>query len=260
MQGNKQLNRSEKKGLFCFTKSVSVTVGALLVLTGCVASQPARVQSRSIYEEPTTYNINELMVRDFQTASDRMARSLIIQPFIQRAEYPPVITIRPVENKTGLDIDTEIFQETIRVNLMKNAGGSLLFRDDKSRQDIIMERANQNSQVSVKTIDELVEEKFSSQKSPNTAQGFGGYGTTQQPPVSSEKSTTKMKRSARVSGQIADVDYFLRGIIFSTTETRQADHKRGMRYWQYQFRVVDARTGLVVWEDVYQSKSEGRFN
>ena len=235
---------------------LALTALGCLLLCPAVASanQPVDPQMRA-----NNAPLNVVLVKDFEATCDQMARALILQPFIQSSPEPPIISIRPIENKTGLSMDLEIFQETIRVKLVKHSQGRVLFRDDKSRRDIIMERAQQDSEVSVKTIDEMIEEKFAAKPgNPQNSGGFGGAGSGQVE-RQGQISASQIKGQTRTSGRLAEVDYFLRGLIFSTVEPDRNDPRVGFRYWQFQFRVVDARTGVVVWEDLYRTKAWGQY-
>ena len=238
-----------------YTLAIWVVLGWLLVgAAPAGANQPVDPQLRA-----NNAPLNVVLTKDFEATCDKMARALILQPFIQSSPEPPIISIRPIENKTGLSMDLEIFQETIRVKLVKHSQGRVLFRDDKSRRDIIMERAQQQSEVTVKTIDEMIQEKFAAK--PSQAQPSGGFGGAGAAPTERQGglSASQIKGQTRTSGRLAEVDYFLRGLIFSAVEPDRNNPRVGFRYWQYQFRVVDARTGVVVWEDLYRTKAWGQY-
>lgn len=57
-------------------------------------------------------------------------------------------------------------------------------------------------------------------------------------------------------GQILGIDYFLTGRAFS-----QANRKEGERevYYRLSFRLVDALTSEIVWEDDYEVKKYGKY-
>jgi len=61
------------------------------------------------------------------------------------------------------------------------------------------------------------------------------------------------------SKKVAEADYFLTGLIYSATEVASAGDPRGMRYFQFQFRVTDARTNIIVREKEYPVKRRGSF-
>jgi hypothetical protein len=62
-----------------------------------------------------------------------------------------------------------------------------------------------------------------------------------------------------MKSKVAEADYFLRGIIYQIKERNAQNPDEGMNYFQFQFRVVDARNGLIVWEKMLDSKMEGEY-
>ena len=68
-----------------------------------------------------------------------------------------------------------------------------------------------------------------------------------------------MQQSARVKSRLAPADYFLRGIIYQVKEIDAAKPQTGMNYFQFQFRMTDARSGLIVWEKMMAYKMEGEY-
>jgi hypothetical protein len=182
---------------------------------------------------------------------------------VTRSARPPVITIRKIQNKTGSEIDEQIFQETIRVKLIENARGVVLFRDDVSYRDILEERARQSSgEVSVtltdtvvttQTVDRVKEREFDGGAlSASTGKGEGTLNVE-------HESKKEMTQSATVKSRVAAADYFLRGIIYQVNERHANLPDEGMAYFQYQFRITDARSGLIVWEKMVSSKMEGTY-
>ncbi|MAE94731.1 MAG: hypothetical protein CL910_08740 [Deltaproteobacteria bacterium] len=121
-------------------------VGALVAgsLVACAGQPVQRTQRRPIEALPLRIYSDTITVQDFRRVCDALARDLIVQPFIASSGRPPVVTIRSLQNKTELDLDLEIFQETVRVKLMQHARGAVLFRDDVSYRDIVEERLRQS--------------------------------------------------------------------------------------------------------------------
>jgi len=64
-------------------------------------------------------------------------------------------------------------------------------------------------------------------------------------------------QTASVSGQMADTDYFLNGKAYAQSERSVVAGSAGLRYYQFQFRLTDARTGIIEWEKMYRVKREG---
>jgi PBP1b-binding outer membrane lipoprotein LpoB len=224
---------------------------------------PPGSQVRQIEALPPVVYSDIITVGQFRSVCDRLARSLVAQPFVQRAPRPPIVTIRKLQNKTGIPIDKSIFQETIRARLMENSGGSVLFRDDVSYKDILEERLRQSdnevtvtvtdSNIQSRTRDKLNETQFDS--------GFlSGVGGTDEVAYNTEEEReVEISQSGSIKSKVAEADYFLRGIIYQIKERNANKPGEGMNYFQFQFRVVDARNGIIVWEKMLDSKMEGEY-
>lgn len=248
-------------------------VCALLVdvcfIAGCGAGRdvepplPPQTQVRAIDALPAEIESDIITVRQFRQVCDKLARSLVTQPFITRAPRPPVITIRPLENKTGVDVDESIFQETIRAKLMEHAGGAVLFRDDVSYKDVLQERLRQgNEEVTITATDSTITTRNRDDvRGIELGGGFlSGSNVTQENINNVEsESGVQIEHTGSVKARVADADYFLRGLVYQIKERDVNDPQRGMNYYQYQFRIVDARTGLIVWEKMLGSKLEGKY-
>jgi len=191
--------------------------------------------------------LDQITVEDLRVAADLMARDLILQPFVLRANRPPIVAIKPIENKTDLTIDPDIFQKTIRVKLMERSGGKILFRDEESHKYTIEERLKQSGTVQV-------ESTTTKQRVTNPTR----IGQPLQITTSSQKQT-RYTEEGTVRKKVADADFFLTGFIFSATEVAQTGAPQGMRYFQFQFRVTDAQTNLIMWEKEYRVKRQGSF-
>lgn len=250
--------------------SLIFLIGGVFI-SGCATTPPP--ETPIIYPEETQFRPIEAMpeevaadtipVIQFRRVCDQIARDLVIQPFVIRSSRPPVVTIRKIENKTGIELDERIFQETIRVRLMEYAQGTVLFRDDESYQDIIKERGRQSfneinltltdSTVSTGGHERFTEREFEGGSLSGMSTGSGKTHNVR------EESTMEMEQSGTVQSRVADADYFLRGIIYQVKEENLKRLGEGMNYFQYQFRLVDARTGLIVWEKMLSSKMEGKY-
>ena len=239
----------------------------LFLALGCAGSpKPVPTgtsQVRSVDALPTEVAADTITVGQFRYVCDMMARDLVRQPFVVRFGRPPVITIRKLQNKTVQYIDEQIFQETIRVKLMENAGGTILFRDDASYNDIIQERVRQsNESLTVTLSDSIIEEKTHDRVREKTYErgSLSGGGADMESAANvEEEHAMDMSQTATVKSSLAAADYFLRGIIYQVNERDVTRQNRGMSYFQYQFRVVDARNGLIVWEKMLSSKMAGQY-
>ena len=143
--------------------------------------------------------------QDLRTVSQNMARSLIQIHPIAVAETPPRIAFLPVENRSHEIIDTDMFLNQIRTNLIRSGEGRLQFLDRAQVEAIMMER--------------------------------------------------EANRAGLVAGSeqrdIAGADYFLTGVIESM---QQASGHHQTAYFRLAFRLTDAETTAIVWEDDYQMK------
>jgi PBP1b-binding outer membrane lipoprotein LpoB len=69
-----------------------------------------------------------------------------------------------------------------------------------------------------------------------------------------------MREEAEIAKKVADADYFLTGFVYSTKEVTSTGALQGTRYFQFQFRMTDAQTNIIVWEKEYPVKRQGTFN
>ncbi|PTN38672.1 hypothetical protein [Desulfonatronum sp. SC1] len=223
---------------------------ALLLNAGCVMRDPQPVADSRV--APTAVLpgaiLDQIQVEDIRVAADTMARDIVMQEFLYTGRNVPVVAIRPIENKTDLTIDPEIFQQTMRVKLMENAGGRILFRDDASHLYTVEERMRQSGRVQIST---------TTTRTRTTAPTQVG-----QPIRVTEQGQqdTTMTETGSVSQRVADIDYFLTGLIYSTTEVAAQGAAEGMRYFQFQFRLTNAHTNIIMWEKEYLVKRQARFN
>jgi len=224
-------------------------LATLAIIAGCTTPGPT-VPTTS--RRPSTQALpgailDQITVEDFRAAADLMARDLILQPFVLRANRPPIVAIKPIENKTDLEIDPDIFQKTIRVKLMERSGGKILFRDEESHKYTVEERLKQSGKVQV--------------ESTTTKQRVTSPTRVGQPLqiTTSSQKQTRYTEEGTVEKKVADADFFLTGLIFSTTEVAQTGAPQGMRYFQFQFRVTDAQNNIIMWEKEYRLKRQGTF-
>ena len=236
-----------------------------LACAGCGSrTLPAQqTQRRAIEALPPEIYADTVTVQDFRRVCDALARDLITQPFITRSGQPPVITIRKLTNKTSVMIDEQIFQETIRVKLMEHARGAVLFRDDGSYRDIVQERLRQSSNQIEVTLTDSVVSRDSSRRGRDLEFERGslsGQGQhSKDTALQDAEQEIELEQSASVSSKVAQADYFLRGLIYQLREPDARNPKKGMSYFQYQFRVVDTRSGIIVWEKMLDTKLIGSY-
>ncbi|OQX17823.1 MAG: hypothetical protein BWK76_09465 [Desulfobulbaceae bacterium A2] len=224
---------------------------ALLLPLAC-APVPAPDNVRATNKRPVTQELpnailDQISVEDLRVTADLMARDLVLQGFLYSMGKTPIVAVKPIENKTDLTIDPDIFQKTIRVRLMEKAGGKILFRDDDSHDFTLEERAKQSGKVQMSTT-------TTRRRTTNPTQVGAPIVVQQQ-----GQSDTVMEESTEVSRRVADTDFFLTGLVYSTTEVAQQGAARGMRYFQFQFRLTNSQTNIIMWEKEYTVKREARF-
>jgi PBP1b-binding outer membrane lipoprotein LpoB len=236
-------NKFSKRALVVFI------VVFLIGLSGCSVPRPNSqvTNRRAVTAELPNAILDQITVEDLRVTADLMARDLIMQPFLYNQKSPAIVSVKPIENKTDLTIDPDIFQKTIRVKLMEKSGGRILFRDDASHQYTIDERLQQSGKVQVSTT-------TTRRRTTNPFQ----LGQPMQVQEQGQSDTT-MTEEGEVSKRVADVNYFLTGLVYSSTEVDRVGAARGMRYFQFQFRLTDAQTNIIMWEKEYAVKRQARF-
>jgi len=223
-------------------------VGGILSFTGRVlgGSQPEKTDRRPVSAEPANATVGAPSVKDFLAVCDLMARDLVMTGVVQTATQPVVVELRPMENKTDAKIDLTIYPQTIRGIILKSGANRIAFRDETARRDILAERSHQT--------DDPVSVDYEA-----TTDTTRTVANTSAPTAKSESEAGKMKvkKSTEVSSRIAATDYFLNGFIYATTEGSANSKSKPYRYFRFQFRLTDARSGLVVWENDYEVKKQG---
>ncbi len=235
---------------FFLRNTCLLAVGLLLLSVGCAVPPPRNAQitnRRPVTENLPNAILDQITVEDLRVTADFMARDLVLQPFLYSGKGPPIVAVKPIENKTDITIDPDIFQKTIRVKLMERAGGRILFRDEVSHNYTIEERLKQTGKVQMTT---------------TTTRSRTMNPTRVGAPIQIQEqmqTDTVMTDQGEVSKRVADTNYFLTGLIYSTTEVARQGAARGMRYFQFQFRLTDAQTNIIMWEKEYTVKRQANF-
>ncbi len=221
----------------------------LVLLTCCAPQQPVSqpTNRRALTAELPNAMLDQLSVQDLRVTADLMARDLVIQPFLYNRASTAIVAIKPIENKTNITIDPDILQKTIRVKLMEKSGGRLLFRDEVSHQYTIDERLKQSGTVQVSST-------TTRRRTSNSFQLGQPMQITQQ-----DQTDTVIMDQGQATKRVADIDYFLTGLVYSSTEVARQGSNLGMRYFQFQFRLTDAQTNIIMWEKEYAVKREAHF-
>ncbi|MDK1032039.1 MAG: hypothetical protein QGD94_08545 [Planctomycetia bacterium] len=143
--------------------------------------------------------------QDFRSVAQRMARSLVTLAQIQNATTPPKIAFIAVQNNSNDFIDGDSFLNKMRTELIKHAGGKMVFLDRAIITAI--ERENRDKGRGKRTT--------SGEKTPLGA------------------------------------DFFLTGIIESIDKVAGGGRTS---YIRLSFRLTDAGSSAIVWEDDYEIK------
>ncbi|MBM4018133.1 MAG: hypothetical protein FJ288_07350 [Planctomycetes bacterium] len=130
--------------------------------------------------------------------------------------------------------------------ILKQGSNRVAFRDETARRDIVLERSHQNDEPVTVEHERTVEEKSAVAAAGAAAAKSAG-----------DDSRTTLKKSSDVSGRLAETDYFLNGFIYAVDEAPDEPGAAALRYFRFQFRLTDARSGLVVWENDYEVKKAG---
>jgi len=103
----------------------------VLFYGGCSSTNRVGLDELSENEYAST-----LTSQDFRTVSQRLSRSLITLPQIQRATNPPKIAFVSVDNRSNEYIDGQMFLNKMRTELMKHTSGKIVFLDRKILENI----------------------------------------------------------------------------------------------------------------------------
>lgn len=226
-------------------------VFSVAVLSGCT-SLDNNVSGPTSRRDPGRENpfaeLGQPLVVDWFAACDIIARDLTLASVFQYAQEPKVVEIRPIENQTGRALDCKIYSETIRAKIIGNGNRMIAFRDEMADQ-IIEERVNQSDEPLIVTQTQVIgrqERQSSGPPSEGRLMETRDYANTIQG-----------ERKTQVSTKVANVDYFLNGKAYAQSEPLGGAQNSGSRYYQFQFRLTDAHTRLIVWEKYYRVMREG---
>jgi PBP1b-binding outer membrane lipoprotein LpoB len=242
-------------------RALTMVLASLAVFSGCSSldnPNPRSTNRRPPEAEPANPLLGAPLVSDFRDVCHTMATDLVESSLIQTAERPLVIEIKPVDNATGLSMDCKIYPETIRAKIIQSACPKIAFRDENSATQIVQERASQmDSEYTVS------EQSDSTTLQTKKREGPVGPGQllrdTPAPGTETQFTTNRLNlsRTGSVSGKRAALDYFLNGKIYAQEEREAGGGRAGLKYYQFQFRLTHAQTGIIAWEREYPVKRSG---
>ncbi|MDP8212241.1 MAG: hypothetical protein P9X22_02980 [Candidatus Zapsychrus exili] len=162
-------------------------------------------------------------VTDILTVARKMAISILEIPEIMNAKEAPRVALAPVENIGNFNINENIFTKKIRIELNKNASKRISF--------IVRDFLNK-SQIT----EYIMKERLIKRE---------------------EKSNDEVGVTNITSSN--DLDLF--GVDFFLTGELNGLVKKNIRgqsnYVLMSFQLIDAETGVIVWEDAYEIKRVG---
>jgi PBP1b-binding outer membrane lipoprotein LpoB len=177
-----------------------LTVG-LSILAGCTGKT-----KRMSPDEGSEIEVGTgISSQDLRSVAQRMARSMIVLPQIQNAKTPPKIAFVSVQNESNEYINGDVFLNKMRTQLIRNAGGRMVFLDRAITKSIQQE---------------------------NRQKGSGQ--------ITSARKQTRM-----------GADFFLTGVIESLDKVAGKGHTT---YTRLSFRLTDAGSSVIIWEDEYEIK------
>jgi len=94
------------------------------LIAGCTSSTRRVEVGKELVTDPTS-----ISVQDFETIAQKMTRSMISLPQIQKAGEPPTIAFLSVEHRSNDYIDKKAFLEKMRTLLIRHSGGKMVFLD-----------------------------------------------------------------------------------------------------------------------------------
>lgn len=183
--------------------SIGVGVLVCVLSVGCGSTGPKTV--RVSPDQDADISDTTTSSQDLRVVTQKMAASIGSTPRVANAQEPVIIAFLKVDNRTGEYLDTQMFLEKIRTELIRYGGGKLTFLDREHTQEILRERsAKRDGEITANKLDYR-------------------YGA----------------------------DFFMTGEISSIDKQVQSTRST---YTRYSFRLVDAETEVIIWEDGYEVK------
>ena len=113
---------------------IPLAFGIVALAAGCADYGRVPVDSEDPFNDTTTDS------KDFVTVAQAMARDIVQVSQIAQAEKAPTVAFAKVENRSSIPIDTKMFLEEIRMLLIKNVGGKIIFLDRARSEEVLRER------------------------------------------------------------------------------------------------------------------------
>lgn len=150
-----------------------------------------------------------LTSQDFRSIAQNMTRSLIQAPRIAGAPEAATLTFKTMRNNTDELINTDMFLDRMRSEMIRFAEGRIRFLDRESASEVVLERA--------------------------------------------AKERGEVTRSGEKP--MLGADFFLTGQVDNIPHTAG---RAKVAYYRFSFRLTDADSTEVVWQDEYEFKKYKR--
>lgn len=164
----------------------------------------------------------------FRGMVEVVAKEIASAPAYQDNANAPTIALGDFHNGTALRLDRAMVLESVRAETILVSGGKVKFRDDAAYGAIVEERARQAATAAA------VER---SGWRPAAASHF--------------------EQRTSVDGRVAEARVILAGAVFQLHDRDASRADWGTTHHQFHFRLIDVRTGLVLWEKVVSVATEG---
>ena len=203
-------------------------------------SQPVNHREVGPTETPAAVAANTLTVATFRRVTSAAADALLGLQSLTDRDEAVVLGLGPFENRTELPFDGHLFLDSIRADVIRQAGASIYFRDDAVYGDILAERMKRNALP----VDGVADGSFERRASDGADRR-------------DDRATYTFADGREIDGRVAPVDFILTGTAYQLREPDLSRPQFGQNYFQFHFRLVDVRNGVIVWERVYASKLDG---
>ncbi len=191
---------------------------------------------------PVRIRADALAVHMFRDIADRAARELADIHNLAGPDRRAIIRLGPFDNNASLKMDPRLFLETVRARAIDHSEGRLLFRDDTVYADILDERG-----------------RLSKPATEIHLNGRHGRSRTPDGDLRNDETRLNFRRSVGVDGQLAEASHILAGALYQIRERSVENPGFGTSYFQYHFRLVDQRNGVIIWQAMYDTKVLGKL-
>jgi len=141
---------------------VAATLAAAIVLTGCASSGVKNPSGAKVTEmkadERGFVAGTGIESQDLVAVTDRMARSILAIPEIQKAATTPRIALLPVNNDTRFPVNKEAFLLRLQTQLISKTQGKVRFLAREAMTDLEKERELKRSGNVTSATDPTIQE------------------------------------------------------------------------------------------------------